>query len=97
MRRSQRLYVPWAHPVERKSQQDDGLSLRRIFIVTGSQVPNLTQVSQNVDLVPSGTVRLPAKNLFDLKLSKVFRWGDTTLVRLCHFVGFPKESASDRN
>ena len=47
-----------------------GLPLSRVFTVTRTQVPNLTQVTQNVDLVPAGEVRLPSHQLLDLRISK---------------------------
>jgi hypothetical protein len=50
-----------------------GLPLRRVYNVTRSEVPNLTQVSQSVDLVPSGDVRLQNNNLVDMRLSKIFK------------------------
>jgi len=46
-----------------------GLPLSRVFTVTRTQVPNLTQVTQSVDLVPAGEVRLPSHQLLDLRIS----------------------------
>lgn len=52
-----------------------GLPLNRNFIVGRAQVPNLTQVSQTVQLVPRGEVRLDRFDLLDLRVSKVFGSG----------------------
>lgn len=49
-----------------------GLPLQRTLSVGRTLVPNLTQVTQNVVLVPRGDVRLPTLNLFDLRLSRIF-------------------------
>jgi hypothetical protein len=52
-----------------------GLPLNRNFIVGRAQVPNLTQVSQTVQLVPRGEVRLDRFDLLDLRVSKIFGSG----------------------
>jgi hypothetical protein len=59
-----------------------GLPLRRVYTVTRSVVPNLTQVTQNVDLVPPGTVRLQNNNLLDMRLAKIFNVGGAKLQAL---------------
>jgi hypothetical protein len=71
--------LPWGVQLSGNLDSMTGYPLLRIFSVTRAQVPGLTQVTQNVDLVASGDVRLPRKNLIDLKLSKVFRWGNRVL------------------
>jgi hypothetical protein len=50
-----------------------GLPLTRTYTVTRSIVPNLTQVSQSVNLVPRGEYRLENNNLVDLRIAKIFR------------------------
>lgn len=50
-----------------------GLPLTRNFTVTRSLVPNLTQVSQSVALVPRGEYRLENNKLVDVRFAKVFR------------------------
>ena len=50
-----------------------GLPLARIYPVTRSIVPNLTQVTQNVTAVPDGTYRLQNNNLLDMRFSKTVR------------------------
>jgi hypothetical protein len=70
--------LPWGFEISGNFQHFTGYPLRRIFIVTQTPVPNLTQVSQAVDLVNRGSVRLPHVNLMDLRISKTFsireRW-----------------------
>jgi len=56
-----------------------GLPLSRVFTVTRTQVPNLTQVTQNVDLVAAGDVRLPAHQLLDIRLGKTFNLAGSKL------------------
>ena len=56
-----------------------GLPLSRVFTVTRTQVPNLTQVTQNVDLVPAGEVRLPSHQLLDLRIAKTFNLAGSRL------------------
>jgi hypothetical protein len=54
-----------------------GLPQTRIFVVTTSIVPGLTQVTQNVEAAPRGDFRYPWQNLVDLRLTKSFRTGAT--------------------
>jgi hypothetical protein len=54
-----------------------GLPQTRIYIVTTSIVPGLTQVTQNVQAVPRGDYRYPWQNLLDLRFVKVFKSGGT--------------------
>jgi hypothetical protein len=49
-----------------------GLPLTRTYTVTRSIVPNLTQVSETINLVPRGEYRLENNNLVDVRLSKIF-------------------------
>ena len=54
-----------------------GLPQTRIFVVTTSIVPGLTQVTQNVQATPRGEFRYPWQNLVDLRFTKSFRTGAT--------------------
>ena len=54
-----------------------GLPQTRIFVVTTSIVPGLTQVTQNVQAAPRGDFRYPWQNLVDLRFAKSFRTGTT--------------------
>jgi hypothetical protein len=56
-----------------------GLPLEQVFTVTRTQVPNLTQVTESIDLVPAGQIRLPAHQLLDLRLAKTFNLGGAKL------------------
>ena len=60
-------------------QSNTGLPLQRVLTVTTALVPGLTQVTQAVDLVERGSVRLERMNLLDLRFEKVFRLGRTQL------------------
>ena len=52
-----------------------GLPQTRIYVVTTSIVPGLTQVTQNVQAAPRGDYRYPWVNLVDIRLMKVIRMG----------------------
>jgi hypothetical protein len=53
-----------------------GLPQTRTFVVTTTQVPGLTQVTQNVQVAERGEFRYPWVNLLDLRLAKAFRFGN---------------------
>jgi hypothetical protein len=53
-------------------KQQTGFPRTRTLPVTRGLVPNLTQVTQNVALLPRGEVRLPRLALLDLRVSRVF-------------------------
>lgn len=54
-------------------REQSGLPQTRTYPVTTAIVPNLTQVTQNVQVVERGEYRFPWVNLLDLRLAKVFR------------------------
>jgi len=54
-----------------------GLPQQRIFVVTTTTVPGLTQVTQNVQAVERGVYRYPWQNLVDLRIMKAFTYGST--------------------
>ena len=56
-----------------------GLPQTRIYTVTTSIVPGLTQVNQNVQAAPRGDFRYPWQNLVDLRVTKTFRAGTTRI------------------
>jgi len=68
--------LPWGFEISGNFQHFTGYPLRRIFTVTTAHIPNLTQVSQAIDLVERGTVRLPNVNLLDLRISRIFAIGE---------------------
>ena len=49
----------------------------RTFVVTTTQVPGLTQVTQNVQVAERGDFRYPWVHLLDLRIAKSFRYGST--------------------
>jgi hypothetical protein len=71
-----------------------GLPLRRTFTVTRAQVPNLTQVTQQVDLIPRGDTRLDRSALLDLRASKVFRFGQHRLEAVADLYNVLNSNAS---
>ncbi len=64
--------MPYGISVSGVLQVATGLPLSRVFTVTRTQVPNLTQVTQGVDLVSAGEVRLPSHQLLDMRIAKTF-------------------------
>jgi hypothetical protein len=54
-----------------------GLPQTRVFVVTTSIVPGLTQVTQSVQATPRGEFRYPWQNLVDLRFAKSFKTGAT--------------------
>jgi hypothetical protein len=54
-----------------------GLPQQRIFVVTTTTVPGLTQVTQNVQAVERGVYRYPWQNIVDLRIMKTFTYGTT--------------------
>ena len=57
-------------------REQSGLPQTRTYPVTTAQVPGLTQVTQNVQVAQRGEFRYPWVNLVDLRVAKVFRFGD---------------------
>jgi hypothetical protein len=53
-----------------------GLPQTRTYVVTTTQVPGLTQVTQDVQVAERGEFRYPWVNLLDLRVTKVFRFGN---------------------
>jgi len=56
-------------------REASGLPQTRVYTVTTTQVPGLTQVTQNVQVAERGEFRYPWVNLVDLRLTKRFRAG----------------------
>ena len=71
--------LPFGVNVSGAVQVTSGLPLSRVYTVTTAIVPGLTQVTQAVDLMPVGDVRLPSRALVDLRLSKGLMLGGTRL------------------
>jgi len=66
--------LPWGTQVSGSFESFNGAPLARNFTVTRAQVPNLTQVTQVVSLVPRGEFTLPRVSLLDLRFAKAFKW-----------------------
>jgi hypothetical protein len=60
-------------------QSNTGLPLTRVLTVTTALVPGLTQVTQAVDLVERGSVRLERMNLLDLRFERMIKLGKMQL------------------
>jgi len=58
-------------------RESSGLPQTRTYVVTTAQVPNLTQVTQNVQVAERGEFRYPWVHLLDLRIAKSFRYGST--------------------
>ena len=56
-------------------REQSGLPQQRTYPVTTTQVPGLTQVTQNVQVAQRGEFRYPWVNLIDLRIAKSFRSG----------------------
>ena len=56
-------------------RSSSGLPQTRTFVVTTTQVPGLTQVTQNVQVAERGEFRYPWVNLLDLRVARVFHLG----------------------
>ena len=56
-------------------REASGLPQTRVYVVTTSVVPGLTQVNQNVQVAERGEYRYPWVNLVDLRLTKSFQAG----------------------
>ncbi len=56
-------------------RESSGLPQTRVYPVTTTIVPGLTQVTQNVQAAERGEFRYPWINLVDLRLMKVFKFG----------------------
>lgn len=56
-------------------RSSSGLPQTRTYVVTTTQVPGLTQVTQNVQVAERGEYRYPWVNLLDLRFAKTFRMG----------------------
>jgi hypothetical protein len=56
-----------------------GLPQTRTYVVTTTQVPGLTQVTQNVQAAERGEFRYPWVNLLDVRFTRVFRFGGARL------------------
>lgn len=76
-------------------QQVSGKPLATTYTVTRADIPNLTQVSQSVNLLPVGGRRKDAWTLVDVRVSKVFRFASTRSVEaLAELYNLTNENAA---
>jgi hypothetical protein len=68
--------VPFDVQLSAALRSATGLPSQRIFRVGRAQVPDLTQVTQNVNVAPRGEYRLDRFDILDLRVSKIFRAGN---------------------
>ena len=71
--------LPAAFQLSGSIRESSGLPQTRVYTVTTSVVPGLTQVTQNVQVAQRGDFRYPWVNLVDLRLARVFRYGNTRI------------------
>jgi hypothetical protein len=67
--------APWAIQLSGSIREQSGLPQTRTYVVTTTQVPGLTQVTQNVQVAERGEFRYPWVNLVDLRVTRPFRSG----------------------
>jgi hypothetical protein len=68
--------LPYDLQLSGSVREATGLPQTRVFPVTTSVVPGLTQVTQAVQVAPRGEFRYPWQNLVDLRFTKIFRSGN---------------------
>src|SRR5262249_50819629 len=69
--------VPYGVQFSGSIREATGLPQTRVYPVTTSLVPGLTQVTQNVQVAQRGDFRYPWVNLVDLRLARTFTAGST--------------------
>jgi hypothetical protein len=71
--------LPSAVQLSGSIRESSGLPQTRVLTVTTTTVPGLTQVTQNVQVAERGEFRYPWVNLVDLRVTKVFKTGQTKI------------------
>src|SRR4029079_15618035 len=72
----------WTYPLPYDVQfsgsirEATGLPQSRTYTVTTAVVPNLTQVTQTIQVAPRGDFRYPWQNLVDIRFVKVVKDGN---------------------
>jgi hypothetical protein len=69
--------LPAAVQLSGSIREQSGLPETRTFPVTTTQVPGLTQVTQNVQVAARGDYRFPWVNIVDLRVTRAFHSGGT--------------------
>jgi hypothetical protein len=75
-------------------QQMSGQPLATSYTVTRADIPNLTQVSQSVNLLPTGERRKQGWSLVDIRLSKTFRFGSRSIEPMAELYNVLNENAA---
>lgn len=75
-------------------QQKSGQPLATTYTVTRADIPNLTQVSQSVNLLPTGDRRKDAWTLVDIRVSKTFRQGSRSIEPMAELYNVLNENAA---
>jgi hypothetical protein len=76
-------------------QQLSGQPLATVYTVTRADVPNLTQVSQTVNLLQTGDRRKDAWTLIDVRVSRIFRFANGRSIEpLAELYNLSNENAS---
>jgi Carboxypeptidase regulatory-like domain len=71
--------LPAAFQLSGSIREASGLPQTRVYTVTTSVVPGLTQVTQNVQVAERGEFRYPWVNLVDLRVARTFTIGKTRI------------------
>jgi hypothetical protein len=71
--------LPAAFQLSGSIREASGLPQTRVYTVTTSVVPGLTQVTQNVQVAERGEFRYPWVNLVDLRVARVFKYRNTKI------------------
>jgi hypothetical protein len=71
--------LPAAFHLSGSIREASGLPQTRVYTVTTSIVPGLTQVTQNVQVAERGEFRYPWVNLVDLRVARTFPIGKTRI------------------
>jgi hypothetical protein len=71
--------MPLGFKVSGSLQSNTGQPLRRIYNVTRAIVPELTQVSMPIDLLPRGDARLERLNQLDLRFANTLQIGGASI------------------
>jgi hypothetical protein len=86
--------LPGGINVSSHLQQKSGQPLATTYTVTRADIPTLTQVSQSVNLLPTGARRKDAWTLLDMRVSKTFRRGSRSIEPMAELYNVLNENAA---
>jgi hypothetical protein len=84
----------WGVTLASNLQQKSGQPLATTYTVTRADIPNLTQVSQSVNLLAVGERRKEPWTILDVRLSKTFRFGARSIEPVAEVYNLLNENAS---